>query len=57
MVLKKTWVSNEINHSIDNTLPFNVYTCDLVNFKKILKKYNVTSKSIEEQIKDTMLDI
>lgn len=55
--IKDIYSINEINHSIDNTLPFNDYTCDTNNFKKILKKYEVTSKSIEEQIKDTMVDI
>ena len=55
--VKDIYSINEINHSIDNTLPFNDYTCDVDNFKKLLKKYDVTSKSIEEQIKETMLDI
>ena len=55
--IKDIYSINQINHSINNTLPFNDYTCDVDNFKKLLKKYDVTSKSIEEQIKDTMLDI
>ncbi len=55
--IKAMYLLNKINHSIDNNLPFNNYTCDTNKFKKILKKYNVTSKSFEEQIKDTMTDI
>jgi len=51
------YLLNEINHNIDNTLPLNDYTCDTNNFRKLLKKYNVTSESVEEQIRDTMIDL